>query len=154
MISIHAPHAGCDRSGTRYFYNIKVFQSTHPIRGATSITRVRFVRLFISIHAPHTGCDRSIMDYYFTQEISIHAPHTGCDEYPICRLSLRQNFNPRTPYGVRHGRDCLFLLIAVISIHAPHTGCDQAHRSQAGWEPEFQSTHPIRGATCGFFSIL
>ena len=40
---------------------------------------------------------------------------------------------------------------ASISIHAPREGCDSPQlRSEFG-EMLFQSTHPVRGATCGWW---
>ena len=36
LISIHAPHAGCDAGSGRRFNDAKLFQSTHPMRGATT----------------------------------------------------------------------------------------------------------------------
>ena len=35
----------------------------------------------------------------------------------------------------------------IISIHAPHEGCDPVLSSAGGGGGEFQSTHPMRGAT-------
>ena len=57
----------------------KLFQSTHPVGGATMCTRLG------------NGCKR----------ISIHAPRGGCDslQYALTRAAL--DFNPRTPHGVR-----------------------------------------------------
>ena len=40
-----------------------------------------------------------------------------------------------------------------ISIHAPHTGCDYEDINLLGRYREFQSTHPIRGATSVSWSI-
>ena len=62
--------------------------------------------------------------------ISIHAPLAGCDPFPAFPLPLGADFNPRTPCGVRP------LLIA-------HAICGS----------EFQSTHPLRGAT-GRYNML
>ena len=78
-ISIHASHAGCDllvniRGCNGSDFNpripcgmrppiklknitIKKFQSTHPMRDATSRTGSRFIINLISIHASHAGCD-------------------------------------------------------------------------------------------------
>ncbi len=56
-----------------------VFQSTHPMRGATFR-------------------DRSLVRIIF---ISIHAPHAGCDVAQGLRDRVRHDFNPRTPCGVR-----------------------------------------------------
>jgi len=103
VISIHAPHAGCDE----FFWGLVEwaykFQSTHPMRGATSFTVITYANNSISIHAPHAGCD-----------FTIHQ-----------KVTLMFNFNPRTPCGVR--RFC--------------------RHSKGKWIG-FQSTHPMRGATC------
>ena len=123
IISIHAPHTGSDKhrllpiSKPLYFNprspygerpamsdatlcGVK-FQSTLPIRGATSwlISDGREGR--ISIHAPHTGSDGNVRHIRRFAEISIHAPHTGSDH--------------KTPD---------FNDFLKISIHAPHTGSD------------------------------
>ena len=80
------------------------FQSTHPLRGATSaLVAYRCLRC-ISIHAPLAGCDRSVR-------------WDG---------DFQQNFNPRTPCGVR--------LLRLVALPRPK---------------RFQSTHPLRGATSG-----
>ncbi len=80
------------------------FQSTHPARGAT----------------PHVG-QRPVQ-----QAISIHAPREGCDRlYLMALFGTYNNFNPRTPRGVRR----------------------PAAWFKIGTGP-FQSTHPARGATC------
>ena len=79
-ISIHAPHAGCDAEGDMKctqnpHFNprtpcgvrlssalpasiVAVFQSTHPMRGATRPITFEDGDITISIHAPHAGCDR------------------------------------------------------------------------------------------------
>ena len=59
--------------------------------------------------------------------ISIHAPLAGCDVYATSPASRSTNFNPRTPCGVRHSR---------------------ARRVRS--QMQFQSTHPLRGATDAF----
>ena len=102
--------------------------------------------------------------------ISIHAPLAGCDagRGRFCRR--REDFNPRTPCGVRQFCQCRQRVYVSISIHAPLAGCDDgdfrvgffldgisihaplagcdAHGSQAPRPAaSFQSTHPLRGAT-------
>ena len=102
----------------------------------------------ISIHAPLTGCDQAHEEApKAIANISIHAPLTGCD----CNASLIQSvnkrfqsthplrdattnwtfwskdfddFNPRTPYGMRPKNTITKYLHLLISIHAPLTGCD------------------------------
>ena len=58
------------------------------------------------------------------RDISIHAPREGCD-------TLRDH--------ARRPRE--------ISIHAPREGCDRKWVLTCGVSAEFQSTHPVRGAT-------
>ena len=79
----------------------------------------------ISIHAPLTGCDiKTLADYFNVSLISIHAPLTGCDQAGEEGWKVCQDFNPRTPYGMRQEFGELDVLII-----------------------EFQSTHPLRDAT-------
>ena len=123
FISIHAPLAGCDelrdlQSVTERDFNprtpcgvrpgvapeaiwTEIFQSTHPLRGATHIAVRRILHeLFQSTH-PLRGATLTIMQGDQYAIISIHAPLAGCDCLP--RRSPRRpgNFNPRTPCGVR-----------------------------------------------------
>ena len=57
MISIHAPHAGSDTSFSKTNTFVGGFQSTLPMRGATSKTSGLCGLFAISIHAPHAGSD-------------------------------------------------------------------------------------------------
>ena len=79
----------------------------------------------ISIHAPLTGCD--YLGYNLPNGIaviSIHAPLTGCDGGTHRKHIWNQNFNPRTPYGMRPEAVTGDVYASKISIHAPLTGCD------------------------------
>ena len=171
-ISIHAPRAGCDFLLRLVFQPLKLFQSTHPVRGAT----------------PKIDTDRCI------EGISIHAPRAGCDPGQIgTAIYQDSDFNPRTPCGVRPSscgaapvdgvfqsthpvrgatRPCrgapesrlsisihapragcdkktkAATIILLISIHAPRAGCDDVLTGDVSFENVFQSTHPVRGATC------
>ena len=86
MISIHAPLAGCDKFGflrareMRNFnprtpcgvrqnvheisHTARIFQSTHPLRGATLRVYHHFPVIQISIHAPLAGCDSKIAEIF------------------------------------------------------------------------------------------
>ena len=77
----------------------------------------------ISIHAPLAGCDRARGDLRRAGAISIHAPLAGCDLACPRQLQTLQDFNPRTPCGVRPERDA-YAILSSISIHAPLAGCD------------------------------
>ncbi len=78
-ISIHAPLAGCDLMCRMRLLSILLFQSTHPLRGAT----------WAYIYHDKDGV------------ISIHAPLAGCDIDPFSFSYMESDFNPRTPCGVR-----------------------------------------------------
>ena len=125
QISIHAPRTGCDMSRSPNCRNPD-----------------------ISIHAPRAGCDK--IDEYICQllrKISIHAPRAGCDimrrttfgfsklfqsTHPVRgatmpmdkAVSAAQDFNPRTPCGVRPHARGIYKAVREISIHAPRAGCD------------------------------
>ena len=156
-ISIHAPHAGCDK--------LQVVFNT---------------LLGISIHAPHAGCDNYFSRNDDGQGISIHAPHAGCD-YDVFRYDKRLghfnprtpcgvrledqgkrgwviDFNPRTPCGVRPTSWPRSATKLPISIHAPHAGCDAVnryallggkdisiHAPHAGCDPTARSGRPDIG---------
>ena len=168
-ISIHAPLAGCDRPYGVTPWKYRRFQSTHPLRGATSWSSKKSMPRTISIHAPLAGCDCAIQNARLTVLISIHAPLAGCD-LACCRsLPPAPGFQSTHPLrgatasgtGGRRGD--------AISIHAPLAGCDPTNESAFVWYVHFnprtpcgvrphpriricvvcafQSTHPLRGAT-------
>ena len=79
-ISIHAPHAGCDIARNSAGAMFALFQSTHPMRGATREESTHEPVKEISIHAPHAGCDLAALTFMGGMAaISIHAPPAGCD---------------------------------------------------------------------------
>ena len=103
-ISIHAPRVGCDDKGDfrRVFKNL--FQSTHPVWGATAPAAPWASPPAISIHAPRVGCDRGRgRGVGLPQDFN---PRTPCGVRPTsgCRPRSGANFNPRTPCGVRPER--------------------------------------------------
>ena len=141
-ISIHAPHTGRDNTVKRLVNLDYEFQSTRPIRGATSCPSFfrastsdfnprapygarRFVfqpsklGMGISIHAPHTGRDDDAEEAHHLTLISIHAPHTGRD---IRKSTLGQQ--------------------PTISIHAPHTGRDVALARSSSEQKDFNPRAP------------
>ena len=79
-----------------------VFQSTHPVRGATEPGREQDALRRISIHAPREGCDG--VDYGADRIV-----HLFQSTHPVRGATLR--------VGYARCR-------VVISIHAPREGCD------------------------------
>ena len=80
----------------------KIFQSTHPVRGATIAAAGKTPWMQISIHAPRAGCDfDSTWLQLHTGEFQSTHPVRGATYKDIESFSATLNFNPRTPCGVR-----------------------------------------------------
>ena len=131
---------------------VVVFQSTHPLRGATTMSSVIFEDNSISIHAPLAGCDYAGYVSAWRCQISIHAPLAGRDQRAAQGAGVFRNFNPRAPCGARleaqvarrphvyfnprapcGARRCCAVQQAVrlaISIHAPLAGRDSNQSAQ------------------------
>ena len=102
-ISIHAPLAGCDPEMIRVTLQRLIFQSTHPLRGATSnFDRCRSLWIYFN---PRTPCG---VRRFATQQCccetnrfqSTH-PLRGATYHLFKVLFGIWDFNPRTPCGVR-----------------------------------------------------
>ena len=101
------------------------FQSTHPVRGATSHRGDAPDRQSISIHAPREGCDQRTTGRAHIHRISIHAPREGCDPCWSTAYGMRVEFQSTHPV---RGATLYTGAAAVnvgISIHAPREGCDR-----------------------------
>ena len=62
MVSIHAPREGCDLLVPQSRASPRMFQFTHPVRGATAKKAYAIVDIDVSIHAPREGCDTPIAE--------------------------------------------------------------------------------------------
>ena len=105
--------------------NQKTFQYTIPLRGATLLNHNITPAGIISIHAPLTGSDVATDRVHFL--FFDFNPRSPYGERLFIRsfLGLPTHFNPRSPYGERPDVKSLETLAI-----------------------EFQSTLPLRGATC------
>ena len=170
-ISIHAPRAGSDLTGMSDPEKWIRFQSTLPVRGATSFSRAAFAgSCYFNPRSPcgerHT---KAGLSQRFTR-ISIHAPRAGSDPTSKKSLGVILYFNPRSPCGERRratrwqrstarfqstlpvrGATTSHALAEEyreISIHAPRAGSDANLDSMPPLRlSRFQSTLPVRGAT-------
>ena len=146
-ISIHAPLAGSDRlalmsSQLTFNFNPRspcgerptsagvraghqAFQSTLPLRGATSVDRGWCDRLIISIHAPLAGSDQFQTTVRVLVSISIHAPLAGSDPSGHKALS-RWQISIHAPLAGSDGQGRRETQVRGISIHAPLAGSDTA----------------------------
>ena len=146
LISIHAPHAGCDMGVD--VTPVKIYISIHaPHAGCDNLSGIVEISFFISIHAPHAGCDRingsaqsSPSGFQSTHPMrgatkwrSRHSnnllfqsthPMRGATTAVPAPVRRRRHFNPRTPCGVRRENSHNEIILKI-----------------------FQSTHPMRGAT-------
>ena len=159
-----------------------LFQSTHPVRGATRSRTILFCSRLISIHAPRAGCDRRSPRRYhqdghfnprtpcgvrrFPSRRSMNGPRfqsthpvRGATRGGTTETLLSQNFNPRTPCGVRRREASCKCGRWHFN---PRTPCGVRPRNRRKFYPKFrfQSTHPVRGATAkldktpsGFYPI-
>ena len=122
-ISIHAPHAGRDVETYVLISRKLLFQSTRPVRGATSGIGISSAAIVFQSTRPVRGATVPVIPISVWTVISIHAPHAGRDGLlrryvsamryfnprapcgarlrPVRSLSLTQNFNPRAPCGAR-----------------------------------------------------
>ena len=128
--------------------NSNLFQSTHPLRGATSTGLiVSGLKQFQSTH-PLRGATGPGQHLQRDICISIHAPLAGCDSAATSLVGCTYNFNPRTPCGVRPQRGLVLVKVPPFQSTHPLRG---ATRLPPLWprQATFQSTHPLRGATRG-----
>ena len=147
-ISIHAPLAGCDAGRGRFCRRREDFNPRTSC-GVRQFCQCRQrVYVSISIHAPLAGCDDGDFRVgFFLDGISIHAPLAGCDECDSQQRYERLQISIHAPLaGCDHGGAPVRIPVP-ISIHAPLAGCDTATLTWQRSYEQFQSTHPLRGAT-------
>ena len=101
IISIHTPHAGSDLEQLGSGAVCCGFQSTLPMRGATTMTRYSPSTKIFQSTLPMRGATEKEIDLLSGARISIHTPHAGSD-----------------------GMKCNDNIMLYISIHTPHAGSD------------------------------
>ena len=124
-ISIHAPLAGRDTPVLDVWVVASEFQSTRPLRGATS---------YRANHRNQTGFQST-------------RPLRGATSYTWSGgISEWSYFNPRAPCGARRGISGLFDNSARFQSTRPLRGATRYFTAEAQING-FQSTRPLRGAT-------
>ena len=146
------------------------------MRGATNFIEISSENIHVSIHAPRAGCDMLITNFCGKIRVSIHAPRAGCDlperttiYYLIVSIHapragcdclsepnpfLFKRFNPRTPCGVRHYQQQPCRDVYEFQSTHPVRGATQYLSLHAIEALAFQSTHPVRGATTHLNNII
>ena len=123
-----------------------IFQSTHPLRGATVPSRLIEHFVGISIHAPLAGCDPG--QYHDSPREGNFNPRTPCGVRHKEDADGATNvyFNPRTPCGVRPPKLIVRTVVVRFQSTHPLRGATAPNNAVTLWDI-FQSTHPLRGAT-------
>ena len=146
-ISIHAPRAGSDaiylpckpcatyfnprspcgerRRKSRTFGDVIPFQSTLPVRGATS--HGGFCRLAVAYFNPRSPCGERQCGIIYTvkgREFQSTLPVRGATCAERKRSNWSRDFNPRSPCGERPSIKDSIWSLTLISIHAPRAGSD------------------------------
>ena len=124
-VSIHAPWEGCDASA--FGINISLIVSFN----SRTLGRVRLGRysklsddrMFQFTH-PGKGATRESHPQHPYLQVSIHAPWEGCDTSRLPIVYTINSFNSRTLGRVRLSRSADADGYASVSIHAPWEGCD------------------------------
>ena len=134
-----------------YIYNIMYiyfsFQSTHPMRGATS-RALTHGQSSVDFN-PRTPCGVRHVAAFYSDHVTDFNPRTPCGVRQSVMCS-NTNFLPFQSTHPMRGATCTVRAISAaldISIHAPHAGCDDSTMPASNWISLFQSTHPMRGAT-------
>ena len=131
------------------------FQSTRPIRGATSRPRKgRCYQVDFNPRAPYGARLDWTVSIWAAYPFQSTRPIRGATRSCSRSATPRPYFNPRAPYGARLRRQRRGAGGDRISIHAPHTGRDLRTTSSGGFALSFQSTRPIRGATNHVVAVL
>ena len=182
-ISIHAPLAGCDKILAIAGIEDEVFQSTHPLRGATidnlAVTVVKLyfnprtpcgVRLpsiytlttpaeFQSTH-PLRGATKAQTAPRSQSQISIHAPLAGCDFTTEKSSVESNNISIHAPLAGCDNKACTWESSNSISIHAPLAGCDLLYPKAKQFSEDFNPRTPCgvrqqkRTKKCGTFAQI
>ena len=132
-----------------------LFQSTRPARGATFNRTSAYGDNVFQSTRPARGATIIILLPLTTSNISIHAPREGRDVATACKITKKNNFNPRAPRGARLSVALTFVLMSsyfnpraprgarprdiyrdlpepFISIHAPREGRDPSAARSSG----------------------
>ena len=143
MISIHAPRMGSDYPITITPLGISAFQSTLPGWGATICSLSRSMTVLFQSTLPGWGATRRRQQTVtLRQNFNPRSPD-GERLQPVRRyLKAWLNFNPRSPDGERPDRSQDRLHLWQISIHAPRMGSDRPPSQRLTPIPHFNPRSP------------
>ena len=119
-----------------------LFQSTQPMRAATTVKAINADKDSISIHAAHEGCDRiRLLQYqlksWFQSTQPMRAATANCFNFwHTCKFQSTQPMRAATAKERKDMRN------GFISIHAAHEGCDLKRLIELFTDPDFNPRSP------------
>ena len=170
------PRPPCEErpAGCVYFVLKALFQSTPPLRGATTTRYAHIDHHQVSIHAPparsdnqcvrvtseHAGfnprppCEERLPEWLQLGHKICFNPRPPCEERPVWLDTFipPESFNPRPPCEERRIAP---VLVAGSCCFNPRPPCEERQHCPASSPVEclFQSTPPLRGATIAILSL-
>ena len=142
------PCAGCDFQASYFRRKDVYFNPRTPVRGATSVWRLRGSFRVISIHAPLCGVRPALEQMRVNQMYQFQSTHpcAGCDDKCIYFSVIVKVISIHAPLcGVRPERPSAAGAGRKISIHAPLCGVRPLTARENCPTAAFQSTHPCAG---------
>ena len=125
-----------------------LFQSTLPVRGATSVPKLLFIPAQFQSTLPVRGATNSFCGNSGALKISIHAPCEGSDCPPGCSPAFSPGFQSTLPVrGATHQRSLHWNARPKFQSTLPVRGATALYLFQPRIDTVFQSTLPVRGAT-------
>ena len=140
-ISIHAPLAGCDFLRIANAEQYKLFQSTHPLRGATAATPVPFDTFKFQSTHPLRGATKKPGSFAWLFIFQSTHPLRGATasrrrgvmvfQFQSTHPLRGATYIPRSQGG-----------LGIISIHAPLAGCDRSWTDGCSCATDFNPRTP------------
>ena len=146
-ISIHAPRAGSDISFNAQYRKDADFNPRSPCGERLEQSKKEYEKYIFQSTLPVRGATSDISER-ITENFNFN-PRSPCGERLFRRTGkkARKHFNPRSPCGERRQEQQRTFHGMGISIHAPRAGSDLRFLPLIGYVILFQSTLPVRGAT-------
>ena len=146
LISIHAPLTGCDSYIVISQYIMLNFNPRTPYGMRRNSLDVCFWEVIFQ--STHPLRDATVMEFVVLKSIRFQSTHPLRDATKLkgAHIINYDDFNPRTPYGMRQRGQPYANYSRNFNPRTPY-GMRPAGRKQNGGEHIFQSTHPLRDAT-------
>ena len=131
-----------------------IFQSTPPVKAATS-SRVRSTDSYIiSIHAAREGGDVPANSLFFGKRLFQSTPPVKAATLLRHWIKVNWRFQSTPPVKAATPELALLFHVPNISIHAAREGGDHCHSADQLQGSSFQSTPPVKAATVSFIIVF